>query len=44
MSTSGLTGAWLNRMHTVLSGYGERGDLPGLAAPVNRWGEARVGV
>ncbi len=42
MSSGGLSKARLDRMHAVLAGYAERGELPGLVALVSRRGEAHV--
>lgn len=42
MSTGGLSTARLTRMHQVLAGYVERGDVPGLVALVSRRGETHV--
>jgi CubicO group peptidase (beta-lactamase class C family) len=42
MSTGGLSRARLTRMHQVLAGYVERGDVPGLVALVSRRGETHV--
>ena len=42
MSRSGLSAAKLGRMHDVLAGYVERGEVPGLVAVVARRGEAHV--
>src|SRR3954454_16729879 len=44
MSMGGLSAARLDRMHTVLSGYVERGEVPGLVALVSRRGEVHVDV
>src|SRR5437879_5068056 len=44
MSTAGLSGVRLARMHDVMSGYVERGDLPGLVTLVSRRGEVHVDV
>lgn len=44
MSTGGLSKARLGRMHDVLAGYVERGEVPGLVALVCRRGEAHVEV
>jgi CubicO group peptidase (beta-lactamase class C family) len=44
MSISGLSGARLARMHAVMSGYVERGEVPGLVTLVSRHGEAHVDV
>jgi CubicO group peptidase (beta-lactamase class C family) len=42
MSTSGLSAARLARMHRVMAGHVERGDLPGLVTLVYRRGETHV--
>ncbi|KAA2255938.1 beta-lactamase family protein [Solihabitans fulvus] len=42
MSAGGLSAARLGRMHDVLAGYVERGELPGLVAVVGRHGETNV--
>lgn len=42
MSGGGLSSARLERMHQVLAGYVERGDVPGLVALVSRRGEVHV--
>jgi CubicO group peptidase (beta-lactamase class C family) len=42
MSASGLSKARLERMHDVMAGYVNRGQLPGLVALVSRGGELRV--
>jgi CubicO group peptidase (beta-lactamase class C family) len=42
MSTSGLSKARLARMHQVMAGHVERGDLPGLVTLVSRRGEVHV--
>jgi len=44
MSTAGLSRARLNRMHEVMAGYVERGDVPGLVTLVSRRGEVHVDV
>jgi len=44
MSTAGLSRARLNRMHEVMVGYVERGDVPGLVTLVSRRGEVHVDV
>ncbi len=44
MSTAGLSTSRLDRMHTVLAGYVERGELPGLVSLVSRRGEVHVDV
>src|SRR5260370_32766148 len=42
MSTAGLSGARLARMHDVMAGYVERGEVPGLVTMVSRRGEVHV--
>jgi CubicO group peptidase (beta-lactamase class C family) len=42
MSTGGLSEARLGRMHDVMAGYVERGDVPGLVTLVSRRGEVHV--
>src|SRR5690349_13888404 len=42
MSTAGLSKARLGRMHDVMAGYVERGDVPGLVTLVSRRGEVHV--
>jgi len=42
MSSAGLSKPGLERMHRVLSGYVERGDVPGLVALVGRGGDVHV--
>jgi len=42
MSTGGLSKARLRRMHDVMAGHVERGDLPGLVTLVSRRGEVHV--
>src|SRR5436189_2103743 len=42
MSTGGLSKARLGRMHDVMAGYVERGDVPGLVTLVSRRGEVHV--
>src|SRR5260370_879737 len=42
MSTGGLSKARLGRMHEVMTGYVERGDVPGLVTLVSRRGEVHV--
>src|SRR6266571_3638194 len=44
MSTGGLSQARLARMHEVMAGYVERGDVPGLVTLVSRRGEVHVDV
>lgn len=42
MSIGGLSQARLGRMHDVMAGYVERGDVPGLVTAVSRRGEVHV--
>jgi CubicO group peptidase (beta-lactamase class C family) len=42
MSTAGLSRARLDRMHNVMAGYVERGEVPGLVTLVSRRGEVQV--
>jgi hypothetical protein len=42
MSIGGSSKARLGRMHDVMAGYVERGDVPGLVALVSRRGEVHV--
>jgi len=42
MSASGLTAARLARMHDVMAGYVERGEVPGIVTAVSRRGDAHV--
>ncbi|MGI8688128.1 MAG: serine hydrolase domain-containing protein [Thermomicrobiales bacterium] len=42
MSTGGFSTARLGRMHDVMVGYVERGDVPGLVTLVSRRGETHV--
>jgi CubicO group peptidase (beta-lactamase class C family) len=42
MSTGGLSNARLGRMHDVMAGYVERGEVPGLVTLVSRRGEVHV--
>src|SRR6266571_1985961 len=42
MSTGELSKARLGRMHEVMAGYVERGDVPGLVTLVSRRGEVHV--
>src|SRR5438105_15601598 len=44
MSTAGLSRARLSRMHDVMAGYVERGEVPGLVTLVSRRGEVHVDV
>ena len=44
MSADGLSRARLDRMHEVMAGYVERGDVPGLVTLVSRRGEVHVDV
>ncbi|MDF2958545.1 MAG: serine hydrolase [Paenibacillus sp.] len=42
MSTGGLSKARLGRMHDVMAGYVERGQVPGIVTLVSRRGEVHV--
>lgn len=42
MSAGGLSPARLGRMHDVMAGYVERGEVPGLVTLVSRRGEVQV--
>ena len=42
MSSGGLSKARLGRMHDVMAGYVERGDVPGLVTLVSRRGEVHA--
>jgi len=42
MSSGGLSKTRLGRMHDVMAGYVERGEVPGLVTLVSRRGEAHV--
>lgn len=42
MSTAGLSEARLSRMHDVMAGYIDRGEVPGLVTLVSRRGEVHV--
>jgi CubicO group peptidase (beta-lactamase class C family) len=42
MSTGGLSKARLGRMHDVMVGYVERGEVPGLVTLVSRRGEVHI--
>jgi CubicO group peptidase (beta-lactamase class C family) len=44
MSTGGLSAPRLDRMHGVMAGYVERGEVPGLITLINRHGEEHVDV
>src|SRR6184192_25209 len=44
MSTARLSKARLGRMHEVMAGYVERGEVPGLVTLVSRRGEVHVDV
>src|SRR5437588_863628 len=44
MSTAGLSKARLGRMHDIMVGYVERGEVPGLVTLVSRRGEVHVDV
>ena len=42
MSTAGLSRVRLGRMHDVMAGYVERGEVPGLVTLVSRRGEVHI--
>jgi Beta-lactamase len=42
MSTGGLSKARLGRLHDVLAGHVERGDVPGLVTLISRRDEVHV--
>src|SRR5579885_2520910 len=42
MSTGGLSKARLGRMHDIMAGYVERGNVPGLVTLVSRRGEMHI--
>ena len=42
MSRGGLSKARLGRLHDVMAGYVERGDVPGIVTLVSRHGEVHV--
>jgi CubicO group peptidase (beta-lactamase class C family) len=42
MSTGGLSKARLGRMHDIMAGYVERGDVPGVVTLLSRRGEVHV--
>ncbi len=42
MSTGGLSQARLSRMHDVMAGYVERGDVPGFVTLVSRRDEVHI--
>src|SRR5438067_3600057 len=42
MSTAGLSKARLGRMHDIMVGYVERGEVPGLVTLISRRGEVHV--
>jgi CubicO group peptidase (beta-lactamase class C family) len=42
MSIDGLSGVRLDRMHDVMAGYVERGEVPGVVTLVSRRGEVHV--
>lgn len=44
MSTGGLSKTRLARMHDVMAGYVERGEMPGLVTLVSRRGEVHIDV
>ncbi|UQS22585.1 MULTISPECIES: hypothetical protein [Amycolatopsis] len=43
MSTGGLSEARLDRLHDVMAGYVERGEVPGVITLVERHGEVPAG-
>jgi len=42
MSTAGLSRARLGRMHDIMTGFVERGEVPGLSTLVSRRGEVHI--
>lgn len=44
MGIAGLSRSRLARMHAVMAGYAERGNVPGLVTLVSRHGEVHVDV
>src|SRR6516164_9975679 len=44
MSAGGLSKTRLGRMHDVMKGYVERGEVPGLVTLVSRRGEVHIDV
>jgi hypothetical protein len=42
MSSGGLSKVRLRRMHDVMAGYVERGEVPGIVTLVSRRGEVHV--
>jgi hypothetical protein len=42
MTSGALSDARLGRMHDVMNGYVERGEVPGIVALVSRRGEVHV--
>src|SRR6267142_2027126 len=42
MNGGGLSEARLGRMHKVMAGYVERGEVPGIVTLINRHGEVHV--
>ena len=42
MSSAGLSNARVARLHEVMAGYVERGEVPGLVTLVSRRGETHV--
>jgi CubicO group peptidase (beta-lactamase class C family) len=44
MSSAGLSSSRLARMHDVMAGYVERGEMPGLVTLVSRRGEVHIDV
>jgi CubicO group peptidase (beta-lactamase class C family) len=44
MSTGGFSRARLGRMHDVMAGHVERGDVPGIVTLVSRHDEVHIGA
>ena len=42
MSSAGLSKARVARLHDVMAGYVERGEVPGLVTLVSRRGETHI--
>jgi hypothetical protein len=42
MSSAGLSNARIARLHDVMAGYVERGEVPGLVTLVSRRGETHI--
>src|SRR5712692_4085737 len=42
MSTGGLSKARLGRMHDIMAGYVERGEVPGIVTLISRRGEVHA--